>query len=166
MIPSDDGIALPQIRYIMMWYKKKDGGAALKSVDITNRMKILVKECSRPLVYLLENCTDEYDETDDQESSFVLKLKTELLQHETNYVSVATHMPERDRKRKKIAALKKIVIVTLMKTLMRVLMKKIVLMIVILMKVILMEVTKAALKKNLNYRRVREKGCLRTLLVI
>lgn len=72
-----------------MWYKKKDSGSALKSIEITSNLKIWIKECSRPLVFLLDNPKEAIDY--DHDSSYKMKIQMELSPDEDNYVSVRAH---------------------------------------------------------------------------
>lgn len=89
-----------------MWYKEKGGtGAVLKSIELLSTTRLYISDCSRPLVYLLDNSSGDHEESvrdrklsvDSTESSpltekrsFVLKLQTELDEDDVSikYVTV------------------------------------------------------------------------------
>jgi len=99
VIPSDAEGELPTVRYVLMWYKKKDAQSALRTMAITSDIKLLVKECPRPLVYLGDNPEGTIDF--DKESSYRMKLQTELLPDEDNYTGVRAHKSANSKSKSK-----------------------------------------------------------------
>ena len=83
IIPNPDNVSLPTVKYILSWYNKKEGTIE-KSIEINNGLKLYIKECERPLVYLLDNSKTM------ENMSFVLKLKIEAAEN-MEWVNVKPH---------------------------------------------------------------------------